>query len=265
MNEPFDQNIFNMSKLINGIKGTIGNENDIYCPLPEYKDRYDKIDAHAIFAVAFAFSSENALNNRDNVLSSIGQYYSIYHLCFALITLDFSIKDIDLERIGHSTLIGRLKQFIERKIVSEDILSLFIDLKRVREHFNYLDMSDTYTNVGGELKKIKGGFGKIELIKKGYRTDFECFGTDSYYKICKLANNPLKKLLSNFFVILNEIELDVRSNSLTNGSRPEIFHSIRRYSDYEYYSEDMMINYFPENVLQDIDNFLGDHDMINNK
>lgn len=63
--------------------------------------------------------------------------------------------------------------------------------------------------------------------------------------------------------MLDNIEQKVASNSLTNGSRPRIFNSIRRISYYDYYGEELMENFFPEKVLDEIGLFLDYHDVYN--
>lgn len=135
---------FDESKLINKIKKTI-DSNEYYgefYPRSECEDRYHKVDAHSIFSVALIFSSEYALKNGNNILSSIGQYYSFYHLSFALITLDMNIKNEQLNKMKHNTLKKHIKNFIDRKIISKEFLYIFDDLKEVREHFNYLNVGE---------------------------------------------------------------------------------------------------------------------------
>ena len=109
---------FDHKNMLSHIRGTVSNKNtymrnkidveelednpDLYVPKEEYADRYSRIDAHSVFSVAFYYASLKALDNKENVLSSIGQYYSLFHLSFALIALNFTIPDEKLIKVRHS-------------------------------------------------------------------------------------------------------------------------------------------------------------------
>jgi hypothetical protein len=66
---------FNNENLLSQIRKTILNQefnhsfgNDsFYCPNETTYDRYSKIDAHSVFAVAFYFSSKKALSNQVHI------------------------------------------------------------------------------------------------------------------------------------------------------------------------------------------------------
>lgn len=241
---------FDCSKLLKKIKNTIGSESEpnshIYSPLPEYKDRYDKVDAHAIFAVSFYFSSKKALDDGDVVLASIGQYYSIFHLSFALVSLNFSYSDSQLEKIHHSKLKGLLSNLSERKIVSGEFLDLYDDLQEVREHFNYLN--------------VQSGGGKFYILRRGYSVHSKCFGDIKFDKLSSSASEVVYNLLDKFYKMLHTIELSLISKTKTDKHRPIIFKSIRRISMYDWYGEDMMENFYPEEVMKEIEHFLGCRD-----
>lgn len=250
---------FDCSKLLDGIRETVGPEDEsfyhidqekpstLFEPLPEYIDRYHKIDAHSIFAVSLFFSSKHALDEGNTILASIGQYYSIFHLGFALVSLDFSHNDNVLERMQHSKLKRLLKNFVERGIISTEFLELYLDLQEVREYFNYLD--------------AKNGQGKFMILRRGHLTHSNCFGDIRFCDISAQAKEPILIIFNRFFSMLHEIELQITSNRKTNGYRPIIFRSIRRLSWYDWFGEDMMMDFYPDIVMKEIEHFLGCQDV----
>jgi len=238
---------FDCSKLLDGIRKTIDLTDEGYRPLPEYIDRYNKIDAHSVFAVSLFFSSKHSLEEGNRVLASIGQYYSIFHLAYALVSLNFSLEDKNLKRIKHSKLKNLLKNLEERGIISIDFLKLYLDLQEVREYFNYLD--------------VENGQGKFMILRRGHLTHSYCFGDVSFSDISAQAEEPISIIIDEFFSMLHEIELQITSNRKTNGYRPDIFRSIRRLSWYDWFGEDMMMNFYSDAVIRDIEHFLGCQDI----
>lgn len=249
---------FDCSKILDGIRNTIGPDEDTlndrdqkyptnFRPLPEYIDRYNKIDAHAVFAVSLFFSSKHLLKEGNMVLASIGQYYSMHHLGYALVSLNFSYEDYKLTRISHSELIGLLKNLKERGIISTDFIKLFLDLKNVREYFNYLNANS--------------GQDKFMILRRGFLTHSNCFGDIPLSDISVQAEEPILTIMDRFFSMLHEIEVQITSNSKTNGYRPDIFRSIRRVSWYDWFGEDMMDNFYSDEVMRDVEHFLGCQDI----
>lgn len=255
----FDNIEFDCSKLLNGIRKTIGPEDEsfhhinqeknptLFGPLPEHIDRYHKIDAHSIFAVSLFFSSKHALDEGNTILASIGQYYSIFHLGLALVSLDFGHNDNVLEKMRHSKLKNLLKNFVERGIISTEFLELYMDLQEVREYFNYLN--------------IKNGQDKFMILRRGHLTRSNCFGDIHFCKISAQAKEPISIIIDRFFSMLHKIELQITSNTKTNGYRPVIFRSIRRLSWYDWFGEDMMMDFYPDIVMKEIEHFLGCQDV----
>ena len=250
---------FDCSKFLDGIRRTIGPADESFYhgnqeknptwfrPLPEYIDRYNKIDAHSVFAVSLFFSSKHSLEERNRVLASIGQYYSIFHLGYALVSLNFSLKDSNLKRMNHSNLKNLLKNLEDRGIISIDFLNLYLDLQEVREYFNYLD--------------VKNGQGKFMILRRGHLTHSNCFGDIRLSDISTQAEEPISIIIDRFFSMLHEIELQITSNRKTNGYRPDIFRSIRRLSWYDWFGEDMMMNFYSDAVMREIEHFLGCRDV----
>ena len=250
---------FDCSKFLDGIRKTIcltdesfyhGNQEKDptwYRPLPEYIDRYNKIDAHSVFAVSLFFSSKHSLKEGNRVLASIGQYYSIFHLAYALVSLNFSLEDNTLKRINHSKLRSLLINLSDRDIISIDFLKLYLDLQEVREYFNYLD--------------IKNGQGKFMILRRGHLTHSYCFGDIRFSDISAQAEEPISIIIDEFFSMLHEIELQIISKRKTNGHRPDVFRSIRRLSWYDWFGEDMMMNFYSDAVMRDIEHFLGCQDI----
>lgn len=246
-------------KLLDGIRKTIGpeveglNHNNQekyptwFRPLPEYADRYNKIDAHSVFAVSLFFSSKHSLEEGNTVLASIGQYYSLFHLGYALASLNFSYSDGNLKRVGHSNLWSMLKNLNERGIISTDFLKLFDDLRDAREYFNYLN--------------VESGDDKFMALRRGFSTHSNCFGDIRLSDISAQAEEPLFTILDQFFIMLHNIELKITSNTKTNGCRPDIFRSIRRISWYDWFGEDMMLNYHSDAAMRETEHFLGRHDI----
>ena len=251
---------FDCSKFRDGIRKTIGPADESYYhinqeknptwfrPLPEYIDRYNKIDAHSVFAVSLFFSSKHSLEEGNRVLASIGQYYSIFHLGYALVSLNFSLKDSTLKRMSHSNLKNLLKNLEDRGIISIDFLKLYLDLQEVREYFNYLD--------------VENGQGKFMILSRGHLTHSNCFGDIRLSDISAQAEEPISIIIDRFFSMLHEIELQITSNRKTNGYRPDIFRSIRRLSWYDWFGEDMMMNFYSDEVMSEIEQFLGCQDVI---
>ena len=236
---------FDCSKLLDGIRKTIDLTDDR--PLPEYIDRYNKIDAHSVFAVSLFISSKNLLKEGDRVLSSIAQYYSIYHLGYALVSLDFSVEDSELKKMKHSHLRHLLNNLEKKGIISTDFLELYGDLKTVREHFNYLN--------------AENGQDKFMILRRGFLTHSNCFGDISLSDISVQAEEPISTIMDRFFYLLHEIELKI-CDEKTNGQRPDIFRSIRRVSWYDWFGEDMMENFYPDEVMREIEHFLGCQDVM---
>ena len=251
---------FDCSKLLNGIRNTIGPDDEIsnnsdqkkhstyFRPLPEYIDRFNKIDAHAVFAVSLFFSSKHSLKEGNTVLASIGQYYSMYHLGYALVSLNFSLKDSNLKRISHSKLINLLMNLNERGIISIDFINLYLDLQEVREHYNYLN--------------AETGQDKFMILRRDFLTHSYCFGDIELTNISAQAEEPLSIVIDGFYSMLHEIEVQITSNSKTNGHRPDIFRSIRRLSWFDWFGEDMMMNFYSDDVMREIEHFLGNQDII---
>lgn len=249
---------FDCSKFLDDIGKTIGPADKSYCnsikddltwfrPLPEYIDRYNKIDAHSVFAVSLFFSSKHLLEEGNRVLASIAQYYSIYHLGYALVSLDFSVEDHELKRMKHSHL-GHLLNALEKKgTISTNFLKLFRDLKNVREHFNYLN--------------AENGQDKFMILRRGFLTHSNCFGDIRLSDISVQAEEPISTIIDRFFSMLHEIELKI-SDEKTNEQRPDIFRSIRRVSWSDWFGEDMMENFYSDEVMREIEHFLGYQDII---
>jgi hypothetical protein len=158
LNVKFESKLF-----LNSIRNTIlPNDNGDYVPVKTCRDRFQKIDVHSIYSLAFAFSSEMALLEGNIALASIGQYYSIFHLSFALTALDLSRKDEEFVTVSHKILKSKLKDFVDKNIVSKDFLYIFHDLNDTRNYFNYL-------NVGTGLEKTM-------MMKQGNSLRSCCFG-----------------------------------------------------------------------------------------
>ena len=251
---------FDCTKFLDGIRKTIGSVDESFnpvkheknstrfMPLPGYIDRYNKIDAHSVFAVSLFFSSKHSLEEGNRVLSSIGQYYSIFHIGYALVSLNFSFKDSNLKRINHSQLKNLLKNLVDRDIISVDFLNLYLDLKNVREYFNYLN--------------VESGQDKFMVLRRGHLTHSKCFGDIHLIDISAKAEEPISIIIDTFFSMLHEIELQITSNRKTNGHRPDIFRSIRRLSWYDWFGEDMMMDFYSDEVMKEIEHFLGCHDLV---
>ena len=250
---------FDFSKFLDGIEKTIGPADESYYhsnqeknptwfrPLPEYIDRYNKIDAHSVFAVSLLFSSKHSLEEGNRVIASIEQYYSIYHLGYALVSLDFSVEDSELKKMKHAYLEKLLKALEKEGIISTDFLKLHQDLKEVREHFNYLN--------------AENGQDKFMILRRGFLTHSNCFGDISLSDISAQAEEPISIIIDRFFSMLHEIELQITRNRKTNGYRPDIFRSIRRLSWYDWFGEDMMMNFYSDAVMREIEHFLGCRDI----
>ena len=250
---------FDCSKFLKGIRKTIDLADESfyhdnqeknptwYRPLPEYIDRYNKIDAHSVFAVSLFFSSKHLLEEGNRVLASIGQYYCIFHLAYALVSLNFSLKDNTLKRLNHSKLKNLLQNLEDRGIISVDFLKLYQDLQEVREYFNYLD--------------VENGQSKFMILRRGHLTHSNCFGDIRFSDISAQAEEPISIIIDEFFSMLHEIELQITSNRKTNGYRPDIFRSIRRLSWYDWFGEDMMMNFYSDVAIRDIEHFLGCQDI----
>jgi len=251
---------FDCSKFLGGVRKTICPADESFyhanqeknptwfSPLPEYIDRYNKIDAHSVFAVSLFFSSKHSLEEGNRVLASIGQYYSMFHLGYALVCLNFSLKDSTLKRMSHSKLKNLLINLEDRGIISIDFLKLYLDLQEVREYFNYLN--------------AENGKNKFMILRRGHLTHSNCFGDVHLSDISAQAEEPISIIIDRFYSMLHEIELQITSKRKTNGHRPEIFRSIRRLSQYDWFGDDMMMNFYSDEVMRGIEHFLGCHDVI---
>jgi hypothetical protein len=84
-------------------------------------------------------------------------------------------------------------------------------------------------------------------------------------EIREYTNKPLQEIIKNYFVFLHEIEINLISKNKTKGKRPEIFQSIRRYSNFDYYGEDLLMEFFSDAVMGNIEDFLEELDVTNLK
>ena len=255
---------FDHKNMLSHIRATISNENtymrnkiagedmednpDLYVPKQEYADRYSKIDAHSVFSVAFYYASLKALNNKENVFSSIGQYYSLFHLSFALIALNFTISDEKLVKIRHSELKNLLVNLDTTKVITKNYIEFYEDLQEVREYLNYIN--------------VPNGFMKFMTLRRGHMFTSRFFKKDTYISsYCHESISVLFEILNKYYIFLHSIECSLTSKAKTNNNRPMLFKSIRRISWYDWYGEDFLNNFFESSVIKEIDIFLGKHDI----
>lgn len=253
--------IFNNRNMLKHIRNTITYQDysfilssgdkhisGMYTPNDETSDRYEKIDAHSVFAVAFYYSSKSALDNGDHVLSSIAQYYSIFHLSYALISMDFSIPNEKLSKIRHSQLKNILKSLSTKKVISSNCIDFYEDLQYVREYLNYIN--------------VPTGHQKFMSLRRGHLFYSKFYSKDIY--ISSYATVSIKvvfEIISKYFDLLHDIEKSICSNSKTNGMRPTLFRSIRRISIFDYYGEDFLNNSFSREVVRETNTFLAKNDI----
>lgn len=88
-------------------------------------NRYRILNSHLIFGVGFYFGSRLSLKTGNYISSGIQIYYSIFHLTFSLIALDFSIKSKKLDIIRHGSLKSKLEKYSKDGIVNKGFLALF--------------------------------------------------------------------------------------------------------------------------------------------
>ena len=60
--------------------------------------------------------------------------------------------------------------------------------------------------------------------------------------------------------MLHEIELKLTSKRKTNGQRPELFRSIRRVSDFNYYGGNSMM-FYPDEVIKNTEKIFAHYDV----
>jgi hypothetical protein len=247
---------FNNENLLSQIRKTILNQefnhsfgNDsFYCPNETTYDRYSKIDAHSVFAVAFYFSSKKALSNQEHVLSAIAQYYSIFHLSFALISLNFNIEDKKLEKIRHSQLKNVLKNLNTIKVISENFIYLYEDLQEVREYLNYIN--------------VPNGYSKFIFLRRGHIFKSRFFSEDISIPLYPSKSMEiLSQIIDEYFDFLHTIEESIISKKKTNGERPLLFKCIRRISNFDWYGEDFLNNSFSSDTIKEVNTFLSKKDI----
>lgn len=219
-----------------------------FLPKPEFKDRYTKIDAHAIFAIGFYYSSKQALKNKDHVLSSIGQYYALFHLSFSLVSLNFANDENILNKVRHSQLKNLLRDLVNKKVITEDFVKFFEDLQEVREYLNYIN--------------VPNGYMKFMTLKRGHSFTSRLIDRDIYISsYCIESVGVLGDLVDKYFDFLHEIENSLISKSKTKGNRPELFKCLRRVTLYDWYGEDFLNNFFNKEIRIEIERFLGMKDV----
>ena len=221
---------------------------DFFVPHEDFEDRYGKIDAHSVFAVAFYYSAKNAIENKEHILASIALYYSMFHLSFALIALNFSIPDQKLEKIRHSELKNVLKNLVTLKVIDDDYIFLYEDLQEVREYLNYIN--------------VPTGYLKFMSLRRGHVFTSKYFSEDIYIgSFCIKSLEQVHKIISNYYILLHDIEESIVSKKRTKGVRPELFKAIRRVTLFDWYGEDFLNNSFNSEVRENTEKFLARNDI----
>jgi hypothetical protein len=213
-------------KLLSRINDVIENpvEQLRYQVINEKKDRFQRIDTHTIWSIAF-FESVKYLKEDNNILAAIGLYYSIFHCTFAYMILDLSIEDGKFETMHHSRLFKMLKNHFDRNLVTEKYLNFFGVAKDVREYINYFG--------------AKKGFGKFKALKYGLILEYDLYGECNLLQINNKILNDTGKLINEYVKILKNIE---------NKTNRYLFGLLHMNSDFDYYGED-----FLESILLDGD------------
>jgi len=202
----------------------------------EAEDRIKKLDAHTIWGIVLYFSSRNANKEGINVISGIGYYYTLFHCAFAITCLDFNIPENRLHRVSHDQMTRFLKKQVKLGIVSNDLLFLFTDARFVREFANYLSGEsghDKFLSLRHTPRSlITDSYGKIQFIDFVNNLDREC-----------------GILIDEFLKLLKNIEDKFSRN---------IFPVLSRSSDFDYYGEDFLENFFGPDceVVLEIEDYL---------
>lgn len=224
---------------IKKLSGLITDENSgRFSVKEEAKDRIQKLDAHSIWSVTFYFTSQNALKEGINVLAGIGYYYTLFHCIFAAICLDFDIPDEQLKHISHNMLSNLLKKQVKVKVASIELLNLFTDARFVREFANYLS---------GESGHDK--FMSLRHTPRSLVTD--SFGKIEFNDFVRKLDSACGKTIDEFIALLKNVENHFSKN---------IFPVVHRTSDFDYYGEDFLENFFSHDceIISAIERYLSD-------
>lgn len=202
----------------------------------EVEDRIKKLDAHAIWSITLNFSSRSAFERGINVLSGIGYYYTLFHCIFAMICLDFDISEGKLRRVSHNQLARFLKMQVKQGVATKRLLELLTDARFTREYANYLS---------GQSGHDK--FMSLRHTPRSLITD--SFGKLHFNDFVNKLSSACAQTIDEFIKMLKNTE---------NHFSCYIFPVLHRNSDFDYYGEDFLDNFFPPNckIVTDIEEYL---------
>ncbi len=113
--------------------------NKIYDVDTEWDFRVDTCARRLLTAVCFRESAENTYKATKNViLPIIGFYYSMFHMSLAFLSLEYTTRIENFNKISHIKLINLIyDKFIKRSIIDREFYDTLVELRELRGIANY--------------------------------------------------------------------------------------------------------------------------------
>ncbi len=191
----------------------------------EKHQREMNIGSHIAWAAAMWSSGALAREQKNHLVASIGYYYCVYHIGFALINTDYSFHFDDMRQIKHN----KVEKWLKNHLDSHDNGDYKM-LRFVRENINYLGMESSER----KLRVVRGH-------PFGYDLNNQKIPFDEMIFKCHESSRRI------FLLLLNEIETFCKR---------EFWQPLQFGRDYyisEYLGEDLLLGILPrENGGQEI-------------
>lgn len=104
-----------------------------------WPERTAKCAHQIVKAVSFKETARSAFRKAENIpLSIIGNYYAVFHMEIAMLSIDYSVRLDQLNRMKHKRLENLVgSKFVSSGLFPKELASILVELRKIRESVNY--------------------------------------------------------------------------------------------------------------------------------